>query len=126
MGGGEVSDPLCLSSSLVLKFFLINLFKSATLLTRMTGLSLHVQWPLTSQSRDHFLKEDKCFLLRIKIHPCRSLYWDPAANKIYTWPQLLGKMVIVSATLTEDPSSSRKGVGFLVMYFVPNALLFVT
>jgi hypothetical protein len=30
-------------------FFLIILFGSTTLLTRMTGNSLHMQWPLTSQ-----------------------------------------------------------------------------
>jgi hypothetical protein len=31
-------------------FFPIILFLSTTLLTRMTGISLHMQWPLTSQS----------------------------------------------------------------------------
>jgi hypothetical protein len=30
-------------------FFLIILFGSTTLLTGMTGISLHMQWPLTSQ-----------------------------------------------------------------------------
>jgi hypothetical protein len=29
---------------------------STTLFTRMTGISLHVQWPLTSQSHGSFLK----------------------------------------------------------------------
>jgi hypothetical protein len=41
---------LCLSSSSALHFFPIILFGSTTLLTGMTGNSLHMQWPLTSQS----------------------------------------------------------------------------
>jgi hypothetical protein len=36
-------------------------FLSATLLTKMTGSSLHMQWPLTSQSHGSFLKENNCF-----------------------------------------------------------------
>jgi hypothetical protein len=43
-------DPLCLTSSLALHFFPIIPFGSITLLTGMTGISLHMQWPLTSQS----------------------------------------------------------------------------
>jgi hypothetical protein len=35
---------------LALHFFPIILLGSTTLLTRMTGISLHMQWPLTSQS----------------------------------------------------------------------------
>jgi hypothetical protein len=31
---------------------------STSLLTGMTGISLHVQWPLTSQSHGSFLKEN--------------------------------------------------------------------
>jgi hypothetical protein len=34
-------------------FFPIILFGSTTLLTRMTGISLHMQWPLTYQSHGH-------------------------------------------------------------------------
>jgi hypothetical protein len=48
-GGGGVSDPLYLSSFSALHFFLIILFGSTNLLTEMTGISLHMQWPLTSQ-----------------------------------------------------------------------------
>jgi hypothetical protein len=48
--GGGVSDPLCLSSSSALHFFRLFFFGSITLFTRMTGNSLHMQWPLTSQS----------------------------------------------------------------------------
>jgi hypothetical protein len=44
-----VSDPLCLSYSSALRFFRLFLFGSTTLLTGMTGISLHMQWPLTSQ-----------------------------------------------------------------------------
>jgi hypothetical protein len=39
--------------------------------TRMTGISLHMQWPLTSQSHGSILKENNCFVffkLRIKLH----------------------------------------------------------
>jgi hypothetical protein len=36
--------------------FPIILFLSTTLLTGMTGSSLNMQWPLTSQSQDSFLK----------------------------------------------------------------------
>jgi hypothetical protein len=57
-----VSDPLCLSSSLVLHFFLIILFGSTTLLTGMTSNSLHMQWRLTSQLHG------SGFLLWIKLN----------------------------------------------------------
>jgi hypothetical protein len=51
-------------------FILIFLFLSATLLTEMTGISLHMQWTLTSQSLGSFLKENNCFVfpLQIKLH----------------------------------------------------------
>jgi hypothetical protein len=66
---GVVSDPLCLYSSLALhtQFFL-----STALLTRMTGISLHVQWALTSQLHGSFLKENN-FLLCIKLHTLITL-----------------------------------------------------
>jgi hypothetical protein len=41
---------------------------STTLLTGMTSISLHMQWPLTSQLHGSFLKENNCFLPRIKVH----------------------------------------------------------
>jgi hypothetical protein len=31
--------------------------------TGMTGISLHMQWPLTSQLHDSFLKENNCFVV---------------------------------------------------------------
>jgi hypothetical protein len=34
----------------------------------MTGISLSVQWPLTSQSLGSFSQREQCFLLRIKLH----------------------------------------------------------
>jgi hypothetical protein len=46
-----VSDPLCLSSSSALRFFLIIHFGSTTLITRMTCISSHMQWPLAFQSQ---------------------------------------------------------------------------
>jgi hypothetical protein len=33
---------------------------STTLSTGMTGISLHMQWPLTSQSHSSILKENNC------------------------------------------------------------------
>jgi hypothetical protein len=39
---------------LALHFFLIILFGSTTLLTGKTDISLHKQWPLTSQSHGSF------------------------------------------------------------------------
>jgi hypothetical protein len=41
-------------------FFPTILFLS-TVLTGMTSISLHVQWPLTFQSHGSFLKENICF-----------------------------------------------------------------
>jgi hypothetical protein len=40
---------------------------STTLLTGVTGSSLHMQWPLTLQSHGSFLKENT-FLFRVKLH----------------------------------------------------------
>jgi hypothetical protein len=34
---------------------------STTLLTGMTGISLHIQWPLTTQSHSSFLQEKNLF-----------------------------------------------------------------
>jgi hypothetical protein len=61
-----------MDSLLIYFFFLgggpIILFVSTTLSTRMTAISLHVQWPLTSQWHGGILKENNCFfLLRIKL-----------------------------------------------------------
>jgi hypothetical protein len=42
-------------------FFLIILFLSTTLLTKMTGISLHMPWPPSSKSHFSFLKENNCF-----------------------------------------------------------------
>jgi hypothetical protein len=47
--------------------FSINLLRSTTLWTGMTGISLHMQWPLTSQSHGSFSQRDG-LLLRIKLH----------------------------------------------------------
>jgi hypothetical protein len=42
---------------------------STTLSTRTTGISLHLRWPLTSQSHGSVLKNNnRIFLLRIKLH----------------------------------------------------------
>jgi hypothetical protein len=40
-------------------FFPIILFGSTTLLTRMTGISLHMQWPLTSQLHGSFSQNEQ-------------------------------------------------------------------
>jgi hypothetical protein len=41
---------------------MIILFLSTTLYIGMTGISLHMQWPLTSQSHGTFLKEHFFFV----------------------------------------------------------------
>jgi hypothetical protein len=66
--GGGVSDHLwlLLSPPCFQLFFSCPL---STLLTRMTGISLQIQWPLTSQSYDSFSqREQLVFLLWIKLH----------------------------------------------------------
>jgi hypothetical protein len=52
------------------QFFPIILFLSTTLSTGMTSISLHMQWPLTSQLHRSILNENNCLLfsLRIKLH----------------------------------------------------------
>jgi hypothetical protein len=67
LGGGQ--RPLVPLLLLGLPFFPISIFLSTTLLTGMTSISLHVQWPLNSQSHGSFLKKNNCFLmLWIKLH----------------------------------------------------------
>jgi hypothetical protein len=58
--------------------FPVILFLSTTLLTGMTGSSLHVQWPLTSQSHGSFLKENNCFVMYQTPHPRveKTLLWE--------------------------------------------------
>jgi hypothetical protein len=47
---------------LLLHFFTIILFGSTTLLTGITGISLHMQWPLTSQLHGSVSqREQLCF-----------------------------------------------------------------
>jgi hypothetical protein len=42
---------------------------STLLLTGMAGISLHMQWPLTSHSHGRFLKENNCFFVTDQT-PC--------------------------------------------------------
>jgi hypothetical protein len=49
-------------------FFRVILFVPTTLSTGMTGISWHMQWPLTSQSHGSILKANNYFLLGIKLH----------------------------------------------------------
>jgi uncharacterized membrane protein YhfC len=73
-----VSDPLCLFSSLAHHCFPIILFWTTTLLTGMTGISLHIQWPLTSQSHVIVSQREKLlFLLQIKLHALIRLGVSP-------------------------------------------------
>jgi hypothetical protein len=55
-----VSDPLCLSSYLALHFSNYS-FWSTTLLTGMTGISLHMHWPLTSQLHGSVSQREQLF-----------------------------------------------------------------
>jgi uncharacterized membrane protein YhfC len=44
-------------------------FWSTTLLTGVTGISLHMQWPLTSQLNSSVSQREQLFFsLRIKLH----------------------------------------------------------
>jgi hypothetical protein len=42
---------------------MIILFRYTTLLTGMTGISLHMQWPLTSQSHGSFSQREQLFFV---------------------------------------------------------------
>jgi hypothetical protein len=59
-----VSDPLRLYTFSALQFFsFYSCVLSTTLVTGMTGISLHMQWPLTSQLHGSFLKENNLFFV---------------------------------------------------------------
>jgi hypothetical protein len=73
-GGGEGQWPVV--PLLGPPFFPIILFGSTTLLSSgMTGISLHMQWPLTSVPRQLLSKRTIGFSLWIKLHadPCWKL-----------------------------------------------------
>jgi hypothetical protein len=54
--------------------FLIILFGSTTLLTRMTGNSLHMQWPLTSQLHGSVSQREQLFCFFVTDQtPCPNL-----------------------------------------------------
>jgi hypothetical protein len=55
-----VSDPSCLSSSSALHFSNYS-FHVHHPLTEMTGISLHMQWPLTSQSHGSVSQREQLF-----------------------------------------------------------------
>jgi hypothetical protein len=59
---GLLATP-CASPPLQPTIFLIILFLSTTLLIGMAGISLHMQWPLTSQLHGSFLKESTLFFV---------------------------------------------------------------
>jgi hypothetical protein len=62
-GGGLGSATPCASPLPWPSSFLIILFLSTTLLTRMTSISLHKQWPLTSQSHGSFSQKSYLIFL---------------------------------------------------------------
>jgi hypothetical protein len=65
--GGQ--RPLVPFLLLGLPFFSDYSFWSTTLLTGMTGIPLHMQWPLTSQLHGSVSQREQLFfLLRIKLH----------------------------------------------------------
>jgi hypothetical protein len=57
--GFGVSDPLCLDSSSAITFLPNFVLVSTSLLMWMTGISLHVQWPLTSQLHGSFSQREQ-------------------------------------------------------------------
>jgi hypothetical protein len=72
-GGGQ--QPLVLLLLLGPPFFPIMLFGSTTLLTGMTGISLHMQWPLTSQSHGSDSQRDQLvfFVKDLTPRPLKNL-----------------------------------------------------
>jgi hypothetical protein len=68
-GGQQPLVPLLLL--LDPAFFLIILFLSTTLSTGMTGISLHMHWPLTLQSHGSIIKENNCFFVTDQT-PCQE------------------------------------------------------
>jgi hypothetical protein len=74
-GGQRPLVPLLLLGP---PFFTIILFGSTTLLTGMTGISLHMQWPLTSQLHGSVSQREQLFfLLGIKLHALIRLGVSP-------------------------------------------------
>jgi hypothetical protein len=75
----------------------IILFLSTTLLTRMTGISLHMQWPLTSKSHGSFPKERDQGTLS-NINSCwlkwsMNTEWPPLNRHPVDWPSSRGRFV---------------------------------
>jgi hypothetical protein len=64
-GGGQ--QPLVPLLLLGPNFFPIVLFGSTTLFTGMTGISLHMQWPLTSQLRGSFSQREQCTYIKLVL-----------------------------------------------------------
>jgi hypothetical protein len=60
-GWGSATPYICLPHPWTSIFF--NYFLCPPWLTRKTGILLHMQWPLTSQSHDSFLKENNWFFV---------------------------------------------------------------
>jgi hypothetical protein len=56
---------------------------STTLSTRMTGISLHIQWPLTSQSQGSILKENNRFFAMCQTQrPSRKIEFKTTINGV--------------------------------------------
>jgi hypothetical protein len=71
-------------------------------LTGMTSISLHMQWPLTSQSHGSVSQREQreFFLLRIKLHALIQLGVTPPSFKCYLFSNgfvLIAHNVIPSA-----------------------------
>jgi hypothetical protein len=79
------SVTLVLLLLLVPPFFPLILFVSTTLLTGMTGISLHMQWPLTSLSHGSFLKKNNwCFVMDKTDHQCHhSFFFSSKTTTLY-------------------------------------------
>jgi hypothetical protein len=56
---------------------------STTLLTGMTGISLHLQWSLASQPHGSFLKENDCFFVTDQTR--RPIIWMFQRFQILPW-----------------------------------------
>jgi hypothetical protein len=63
-GGGGSATPCASPPQLPSIFFQLFFFGSTTLLTGMTSISLHMQWPLTSQLHGSVSPRQQLFFFR--------------------------------------------------------------
>jgi hypothetical protein len=105
-----VSEQLCLSSSSALHFFPLFFFGSTALLTGMAGISLHRQWPLTSQLHGSVSQREQLdfFSLRIKLHAQRLFLFICWKKQTLIFA---AQKVFAESFFSSPPSFGRKYFG---------------